>query len=89
LAAGADLHSALDEIAARFESRNSGHIKVIYGSSGNFFEQIQNGAPFDIFCSANTAYLRKLEQAGLVAPGTYYEYARGKMGWFPWLPASI
>ncbi|MBO0911134.1 MAG: molybdate ABC transporter substrate-binding protein [Acidobacteria bacterium] len=79
VAAAADLHSALDRIAASFESRNSVHVKIIYGSSGNFFSQIQNGARFDIFCSANTGYPRKLEEAGLVVPGTYYEYARGKI----------
>src|SRR5262249_51959272 len=50
-----------------------------YGSSGNFFQQIQNGAPFDLFFSANTEYPNKLEAAGLVASGTYSEYARGKI----------
>ncbi|MBV8053500.1 MAG: molybdate ABC transporter substrate-binding protein, partial [Acidobacteriaceae bacterium] len=47
--------------------------------SGNFFQQLQNGAPFDVFFSANLDYAKKLEAAGLVEPGTYYEYARGKI----------
>lgn len=79
VAAAADLHSALDEISAQFQSKNSARVKVTYGSSGNFYQQIQNGAPFDIFFSANTDYPKKLGTAGLTAPETYYEYARGKI----------
>ena len=51
---------------------------MVYGSSGNFFQQIQNGAPFDMFFSANLDYARKLD-AGLAEPGTLYEYATGKI----------
>jgi molybdate transport system substrate-binding protein len=79
IAAAADLHSAMNEIAANFQSANSGRVKVTYGSSGNFYQQIQNGAPFDLFFSANTDYPKKLEAAGLTVPDTYYEYARGKI----------
>ncbi len=79
VAAAADLRPALEEMAARFEASSGVHVKLTYGSSGNFFQQIQNGAPFDVFFSANTDYAKKLESAGLVVPGTYYEYARGKI----------
>jgi molybdate transport system substrate-binding protein len=79
VAAAADLHSALDEISAQFQRQSSAHVKITYGSSGNFYQQIQNGAPFDIFFSANTDYPKKLEAAGLTVPNTYYEYARGKV----------
>jgi molybdate transport system substrate-binding protein len=79
VAAAADLRSALDQISARFQGVSSAHLRIIYGSSGNFYQQIQNGAPFDVFLSANTDYPKKLEAAGLVVPGTYYEYARGKI----------
>jgi len=79
IAAAADLHSALDEIAARFQADSGVRVKVIYGSSGNFYQQIQNGAPFDLFLSANAEYPKKLESAGLALPGSYYEYARGKL----------
>jgi hypothetical protein len=58
--------------------------EVIYGSSGNFFQQIQNGAPFDMFFSANLDYPKKLEAAGLIQPGSYYQYARGKI--VVWVP---
>jgi molybdate transport system substrate-binding protein len=77
VAAAADLRSALDEISAHFQSETSVHVKAVYGSSGNLFQQIQNGAPFDLFFSANSDYPKKLETAGLAVPESYYEYARG------------
>jgi molybdate transport system substrate-binding protein len=79
VAAAADLHSTMDEIAAAVQSKTSMHVKIIYGSSGNFFQQIQNGAPFDVFLSANADYPKKLDSAGLAAPNSYYEYGRGKL----------
>src|SRR5689334_3472263 len=51
---------------------------------GNFFQQIQNGAPFDMFFSANLDYPKKLEAAGLTEPGSYYQYAKGKI--VIWVP---
>jgi molybdate transport system substrate-binding protein len=77
IAAAADLRSALNEITSHFQSKTAIRVKVVYGSSGNLFQQIQNGAPFDVFLSANSDYPKKLEAAGLSVPGTYYEYARG------------
>lgn len=79
VAAAADLQFAFQDVAARFQ-RDTGHnVKLIFGSSGNFFAQIQNGAPFDIFFSADIGYPQKLEAAGLTEPGTLYEYATGKI----------
>jgi len=80
VAAAADLRPAMEEIVAKFQQSQPGAaVKVTYGSSGNFFQQIQNGAPFDLFFSANVDYPKKLEAAGLVVAGSYYEYARGKI----------
>jgi molybdate transport system substrate-binding protein len=79
VAAAADLRPALEEIASGFKAASGVQVKPIYGSSGNFYQQIQNGAPFDFFFSANADYPKKLEAAGLTVPGTYYEYARGKI----------
>jgi len=59
-------------------------VKLIYGSSGNFFQQIQNGAPYDMFFSANLDYPKKLQAAGLTDPGSYYQYAKGKI--VLWIP---
>lgn len=80
VAAAADLQSAMQDVAARFQKDTGKTVKPIYGSSGNFFQQIQNGAPFDMYFSANLDYPKKLEAAGLTEPGSYYQYARGKIG---------
>jgi len=56
VAAAADLQSAMQDVAARFQKETGKTVKLIYGSSGNFFQQIQNGAPFDMFFSANLEY---------------------------------
>lgn len=79
IAAASDLHNAMDEIAARFQNQHKALVTVTYGSSGNFYQQLQNGAPFDLFFSANTDYPRKLQSAGLVADSSYFEYARGRI----------
>jgi molybdate transport system substrate-binding protein len=84
VAAAADLQSAMQDVAARFERETGKKIKVIFGSSGNFFQQIQNGAPFDMFFSANLDYPKKLEAAGLIENGSYYQYAKGKI--VVWVP---
>src|SRR6266436_5195668 len=79
IAAAADLKFAMQEGAAEFEEESGTRVNVTYGSSGNFFSQIQNGAPFDLFFSADIDYARKLEVAGLAEPGTLYEYAVGRI----------
>ncbi len=79
VAAAADLQSAMQELTAQFQKETGKKINVTYGSSGNFFQQIQNGAPFDMFFSANLDYSKKLETAGLTEAGSYYEYAKGKI----------
>lgn len=84
VAAAADLQFAMQDIAGQFEKQTGKTVKPTYGSSGNFFQQIQNGAPFDLFFSANLDYAKQLEDAGLTAPGSYYQYARGKI--VIWVP---
>jgi molybdate transport system substrate-binding protein len=79
VAAAADLQFAMQDIAGRFQKETGKTVKLIYGSSGNFFQQIQNGAPFDMFFSANLDYPKKLEAAGLTEPGSFYPYAKGKI----------
>jgi molybdate transport system substrate-binding protein len=79
VAAAADLQSAMRDVAAQFQKETGKEVKLIYGSSGNFFQQLQNGAPFDMFFSANLDYPKKLESAGLTESGSYYEYAKGRI----------
>jgi molybdate transport system substrate-binding protein len=84
VAAAADLQAAMQEVTARFQRDTGKQVKVIYGSSGNFFQQIQNGAPFDMFFSANLDYPKKLDQAGVIESASFYHYARGKI--VLWVP---
>jgi molybdate transport system substrate-binding protein len=86
VAAAADLKFAMQDVAAQFEKQTGKKVDVTYGSSGNFFSQLQNGAPFDLFFSADIDYPRKLEVAGLAEPGTLYEYAIGRIA--IWTPAD-
>jgi molybdate transport system substrate-binding protein len=79
VAAAADLQFAFQDVAARFEKDTGKHVKLIFGSSGTFFAQIQNGAPFDAYFSADIDYPKRLEAAGLAEPGTFYPYATGKI----------
>ena len=79
VAAASDLQFAFHDVAERFEKATGQQVKLIFGSSGNFFAQLQNGAPFDVFFSADIDYPRRLETAGLTEPGTLYPYATGKI----------
>ena len=84
IAAAADLNFAFKEIVAEFEKKTGNTVKLSLGSSGNFFAQISNGAPFDLFFSADISYPKKLEEAGLAEPGTLYMYAVGRI--VVWVP---
>jgi molybdate transport system substrate-binding protein len=70
IAAASDLRFALDEIVSLFAEAHpeyNNQVTVIYGSSGRMTTQIINGAPFDVFFSADIAYPRQLEARGLTA----------------------
>ncbi len=74
VAAAADLKFAMDSLITVFSKESPGTtVKAVYGSSGNFFEQITNGAPFDLFFSADLDYPRKLQEQNktLGAPKLY------------------
>lgn len=86
VAAAADLKPAMAELSQKFTEHSQTRVIVTFGSSGNFFSQMQNGAPFDLFFSADIAYPKKLEAAGLAEPGTLYEYAVGRI--VIWMPVS-
>ena len=79
IAAASDLQSVLPALTARFERETRHTVEVSFGSSGNFFAQLQNGAPFDLFFSADVNYPRQLESSRLTVPGTLVEYARGRI----------
>jgi molybdate transport system substrate-binding protein len=79
VAAAADLTYAFKDVAARFEKETGNKVSLIIGSSGNFYSQIQSGAPYDLFFSADIQYPQKLEAAGLAEKGSLYRYAVGKI----------
>jgi molybdate transport system substrate-binding protein len=78
IGAAADLQMVMPSLIARFEAQTGSTVSVSYGASGNLFTQIQNGAPYDVFFSADEQYPRKLQQAGLTSDAPY-EYAIGKI----------
>ena len=84
VAAAADLNQVLPVVAERFQRDSNIQVKLSFGSSGNFFAQIQNGAPFDVFFSADVDFPKRLEAAGLAETGSLYEYAVGKI--VLWVP---
>ena len=85
IAAASNLRFAMHEICRDFQEENSSvQAKVSYGSSGNFFAQISQGAPFDIFFSADATYPELLEKKGLTAKETQKVYAVGKI--VLWVP---
>ena len=79
IAAASDLQSALPAIASQFEKASGQPVRLTFGSSGNFFNQIQNGAPFDLFLSADIDYPRRLEASGTAERGSLYQYAVGRI----------
>ena len=89
IAAAADLRFAMDEIIKQFRiAQPDDSIEVIYGSSGKFFTQIQQGAPYDLYFSADITYPRELEKSGFAATPTV-PYATGRLVlWSPSRDAS-
>src|SRR2546426_6624754 len=79
VAAAADLNVALSEVAASYQEAAGNTVRLSFGSSGNLFNQIQNGAPFDVFFSADLDYPQQLIDAGLAEPSSFYRYAVGRL----------
>ena len=80
IAAASDLVFCLEKLNAAFARVHPNtQLKVSIGSSGNFFAQIKNGAPFDVFLSADVAYPRQLAEAGAAVGDTLTRYAIGRI----------
>jgi molybdate transport system substrate-binding protein len=79
IAAAADLKFAMDEIVAKFREVNAkDDVDVIYGSSGKFYTQIQQGAPYDLYFSADIAFPRELAKSGF-SFSEVIQYAIGRI----------
>lgn len=87
IAAAADLKFALDDVSKELAaSRPDLILSITYGSSGTFFQQLSNGAPFDLFLSADLAYPRRLVEAGLADEQDLFRYAVGRL--VVWAPTG-
>ncbi|MHB1165756.1 MAG: molybdate ABC transporter substrate-binding protein [Candidatus Nanopelagicales bacterium] len=88
VAAASDLAFALDGLADLLAAEHPGiELRVTYGSSGQFAQQLRNGAPFDLFLSADSAYVDVLVADGLARRQDAFAYAVGRLvTWYPSLP---
>lgn len=81
IAAASDLSSALPEIASLFEKRSGHPVRLTFGSSGTLAQQILNGAPFEVFLSADESFVTRIREQGK-AEGEGLLYATGRVGIF-------
>jgi len=84
VAAAADLSAVLPEIAAQYKKQTGQDVKLSFGASGNLTTQIKNGAPFDVFFSADEEYPKQLITDGFADKDTLYRYAVGRL--VLWMP---
>lgn len=86
VAAAADLHFAMNDLATQYEKKTGAKLEISYGSSGNFRAQIENGAPFDVFFSADATYPQELVRSGAADAPSLVIYAQGHL--VLWAPAG-
>src|SRR5215813_8517642 len=86
VAAASDLGFAVKAIITDFERETGNKVRLSLGSSGTFAAQISNGAPFDVFLSADVAYPQDLEKKGLTEPNSTFVYAVGRI--VLWVPKN-
>jgi molybdate transport system substrate-binding protein len=86
LAAASDLNFAIKEVIAQYEKDTGNRVLLTLGSSGTFFAQISEGAPFDVYLSADRSYSQQLLDRNLAEPGSLFIYGIGRI--VVWVPAS-
>ena len=79
VAAAADLQFAFAELGELFQKETGTKVTFLFGSSGTLAQQIENGAPVDIFASADDEYVYRLAAKGMVIPETEQPYAVGRI----------
>lgn len=79
VAAAADLRLALSDINRLYKERTGREATISFGSTGQLTQQIEQGAPFDVFLAANEAFIERLQRGGHTVPGTEMRYARGRL----------
>lgn len=84
MAVSANARPLFEALLPGFQQNTGVATVVTYGASGTIFAQILNGAPFDVFFSADADFPHRLEQAGLAEPGSRAVYALGRLAiWVP------
>ena len=86
VAAAANLTEAFAEIGPNFTQKTGIRVVFSFGATADLAKQIENGAPFDVFASADTEHVEQLERKDLITPGTRAIYARGRL--VMWLPPN-
>ncbi|MBU1361533.1 MAG: molybdate ABC transporter substrate-binding protein [Gammaproteobacteria bacterium] len=89
VAVAANFAGPMKAIAADFEKATGHTVALSSGSTGKFFAQIQAGAPFDVFLSADDTTPAKLDEAGHAVPGTRFTYAIGKLALWSARPDGV
>lgn len=79
VAAAADLTKAFTEVADAYRKQTGQEVKLVFASSGQLAQQIENGAPYDLFAAANEGYVEQLDRGHLLLPGTKQTYAIGHL----------
>jgi molybdate transport system substrate-binding protein len=79
IAAATNVRPALEELKAAWEKTSGVRITISYGPSGILTKQIEQGAPFDLFLSADSGYVAALESKHLIVPGSRAPYAIGSL----------
>lgn len=79
VAAAADLQFAFSDLARLFEAQSGHPVALVFGSSGQLAQQIENGAPYDLFAAANIEYVHRLAERDLVLEESIALYARGRI----------
>jgi molybdate transport system substrate-binding protein len=86
VAAAANLTDAFREMGTEFTARTGVRVRFSFGATADLAKQIENGAPFDVFASADVEHVKKLDELGLLVPGTNNLLARGRL--VLWIPAG-
>ncbi|WP_297513177.1 molybdate ABC transporter substrate-binding protein [uncultured Caulobacter sp.] len=89
VAVAANFTEAAKDIAARFKAKTGHEATLSFGASGQFYAQIANGAPYEVFLSADVERPRKAEAEGLAVPGSRFTYATGRLVLFSKTPGLV
>ncbi len=89
VAVAANFTEAAKAIAARFKAKTGHDATLSFGSSGQFYTQIANGAPFEVFLSADVERPQKAEAEGLSVPGSRFTYAAGRLVLYSTTPGLV